>query len=842
MRVSWTLLEPIVIASLLAFTGTGCRGEANHADVATARAAASTAAAQGTEQTSKGRSAAQLGDRRLGRGFVVWESNRSGRWRIWTRRLDGSDLRQLSPNEPGRNHCCAHIAPDGSWVTYLSFEGAGREYPTKGPVGQLHVIRPEGGGDRVIATAARTYFENRAAVWRDSHQLIYIDGEGFTVQRDLRGGGAERLTRKGRDRHGWLIDPSLRFAVDGSAAFSPYDAKRKIIAARAPLGGCEPYFTADGRWGYWSAGAGGPINRIDLESRVISTILEKNDPRLGSDYGYLYFPMTSPDQRLLAWAASRGGHDHFTVDYEVFVAPIDPESLELVGTPVRMTRNKATDRYPDAFLEPLPLGRHQGEAPFTVQFKAPDPGNWKWDFGDGAATTGTAVQHTWSRPGGYRVVARRGNASQVAQVIVDPARPPQALAAELRDDGGELVVRFDEPVQEGSPRVSLASGDRVTDIRVVDSGRNVVMRLAEPLHQADRLLLAGFRDRAQHANEMVPATLRIEPPTWPSSRRGLVFLWRTGDAPNLVASPDTDLDIACTLDPVGAARLDHAWRIVLGEGIFEATPEASARIRQACQATNTLSIEMVVSPPANVNSVPLLRTRGGYSNLGIGLDKGRVELTLLTGSPRRKPYEHAVLMALPEGRASHLALTYSPGRLVGYLDGERVVQSDAIQGDLFHWRDQALLVGGDASAGAGTLEGLAIYGRVLATDEIAEDAMRYRALSAQRSAVPRTVVDATLSARSRIPTLREITPYRRGLVVFTYRVDRVLQGEAPRTIRVAHWAILDGETQPVTERATGSKARLTLEPFAANPQLKSLYLGDTLDNAAQAPLYYSVAD
>ena len=54
------------------------------------------------------------------RGLVTWESNRSGAWRIWTRRLEGSPARQLSPDEPGRQHCCAHLSPDGSKLVYLS--------------------------------------------------------------------------------------------------------------------------------------------------------------------------------------------------------------------------------------------------------------------------------------------------------------------------------------------------------------------------------------------------------------------------------------------------------------------------------------------------------------------------------------------------------------------------------------------------------------------------------------------------------------------------------------------------------------------------------------------------
>src|SRR5262245_6150603 len=57
---------------------------------------------------------------RLGEGFVVWESRRGGAWRIWRRDLDGGGLRQLSPEETGRDHCCAHVSPDGEHVVYLS--------------------------------------------------------------------------------------------------------------------------------------------------------------------------------------------------------------------------------------------------------------------------------------------------------------------------------------------------------------------------------------------------------------------------------------------------------------------------------------------------------------------------------------------------------------------------------------------------------------------------------------------------------------------------------------------------------------------------------------------------
>jgi hypothetical protein len=103
------------------------------------------------------------------------------------------------------------------------------------------------------------------------------------------------------------------------------------------------------------------------------------------------------------------------------------------------------------------------------------------------------------------------------------------------------------------------------------------------------------------------------------------------------------------------------------------------------------------------------------------------------------------------------------------------------------------------------------------------------------------VVEARLRQRSKTPTLAEISPYRQALVVFEYAVEKSAEGELPPgRIRVAHWAILDGKTLPITRAAEGQLLQLTLEPFDANPQLESLYLADTLTGAGDLPLFYDV--
>ena len=94
---------------------------------------------------------------------------------------------------------------------------------------------------------------------------------------------------------------------------------------------------------------------------------------------------------------------------------------------------------------------------------------------------------------------------------------------------------------------------------------------------------------------------------------------------------------------------------------------------------------------------------------------------------------------------------------------------------------------------------------------------------------------ATLLAKSPTPTLDEISPYREALAVYEYQG---LEGARER-LRVAHWVRLDGEVLPVTSRRVGESYELRLEPFAQQPQLESVYLGDELVKSS-SPLFFDV--
>ena len=62
--------------------------------------------------------------------------------------------------------------------------------------------------------------------------------------------------------------------------------------------------------------------------------------------------------------------------------------------------------------------------------------------------------------------------------------------------------------------------------------------------------------------------------------------------------------------------------------------------------------------------------------------------------------------------------------------------------------------------------------------------------------------------------------------------------EDPARLRVVHRVLADGEVLPVGLRVPGAVFELQLEPFAAHPQLESLYLSDHLEPDPGARLWF----
>jgi hypothetical protein len=201
-------------------------------------------------------------------------------------------------------------------------------------------------------------------------------------------------------------------------------------------------------------------------------------------------------------------------------------------------------------------------------------------------------------------------------------------------------------------------------------------------------------------------------------------------------------------------------------------------------------------------------------------------------------------MPITPGQPTHVIVTYADGKLTVYRNGEQAAVINSITGDFSNWDRHTLIFGDEANGGRnwnGTIEGIAIYDRPLTAEQVQQHWQAVRAKQAARPDITPTQIKAKLVAASEAPTLKQIAPYREALIVHEYQVLEHLAGPQPNAqrIRVVDWAMLDGDKQRGAKPG-GKPTAMTVEPFDAQPQLKSLYMADTLELDIETPMYYRV--
>jgi hypothetical protein len=326
----------------------------------------------------------------------------------------------------------------------------------------------------------------------------------------------------------------------------------------------------------------------------------------------------------------------------------------------------------------------------------------------------------------------------------------------------------------------------------------------------------------------------------------LVYAWRTANIALNLNNSTSGQPALSGVKRRHAARFDHNFALVLDGGSCLAA-DADQRLLEACKASNELTIEATITPANTTQEGPArivtFSTDPTHRNFTLGQQKDHLILRLRTPQTGENGINPELnLCAVKAGQTVHVVVTYAAGRVVCYLEGKPVEESHAIHGDFSNWSAQHLLFGDEWTGQrdwTGTLEGVVIFSRALAPDEVKRDYEAYGRIRAARPKVDQTEVEATLTSLSKVPTLREILPYREALVVAEYRVKQVVRGKLDaQTVRVAQWALLDGTPASPPSRHPGWTGRLTLERFDQNPQLKSLFLSDTLQDNFEAALYY----
>ena len=241
------------------------------------------------------------------------------------------------------------------------------------------------------------------------------------------------------------------------------------------------------------------------------------------------------------------------------------------------------------------------------------------------------------------------------------------------------------------------------------------------------------------------------------------FLWDNAQAPNLVHDEALGAARAYPLEPAGVAVLDRHFALACDGGGFTASPEAAANVAGAARRTNAITIEALLAPTTLAEGtleapLPIFASSGPTPNFLLGQAGDWLVLRLRVG---KDPGAAIPIATLAGTGHAHVAVTYTPGSLVAYLDGQRVFTSTDLQGDFFFWKPRTLTACSASESPPpfrGLVSGLGVWSRVLDADTIAEDSRRVRQALDAEPRPARLVLDLKLVALSTPPTIDRSHP------------------------------------------------------------------------------------
>ncbi len=290
-------------------------------------------------------------------GQIVWESNRTGQWQLYTMNADGTGARRLSSG-PGED-TQADFSADGKRLLFT--------HKVPGQPDAVWIMKSDGSG-------ARKLIDNAVSPkWRKGDQAIQFyrrpnpSKEAYdTWEYDVATGEERRVFPP----EGVKFEPQIRVATGNDegtrfVAWSPRPRGTWVLSPDGKVqvhvhGGCEGRVAPDQHYGYGVQTAGKFI-RFNLSDGGDPLVFnERSGP-----WSHTYFPRVSTDGHWLIYGACPPGqHDHNTSDYEIFVVPL--RDWTTPDEPVRLTFDKRTDRWPAIFVAPAGSRNPLPDGPYDV--------------------------------------------------------------------------------------------------------------------------------------------------------------------------------------------------------------------------------------------------------------------------------------------------------------------------------------------------------------------------------------------------------------------------------------------------------------------------------------------
>lgn len=277
-------------------------------------------------------------------GLILFDSNRSGSFGIYTMKADGSELNAVIDTELQEMY--PDPSPDGRSITYTSAMSTNRLAP-----GEIWISGRDGSNKRMLAE------DGKFSTYSSDGKSIYFEKSSKKiVQIDLSSGKETVLfPLKGSPFKGYRIfKPRISsdgkfaaFTSDRPSAWHAYTVELATGETVRIGAGCEPgWFGESSDRLFWIHKSGSPggsgIYDFSINQSKATVLHDLDHPR-----GHEYFPSLASKNRFLLYSSCRKGeHSHEDSNYQIFVKDLENEEL------TRVNFDQLNNRWPK-LLSPL---------------------------------------------------------------------------------------------------------------------------------------------------------------------------------------------------------------------------------------------------------------------------------------------------------------------------------------------------------------------------------------------------------------------------------------------------------------------------------------------------------
>jgi PKD repeat protein len=571
-----------------------------------------------------------------------------------------------------------------------------------------------------------------------------------------------------------------------------------------------------------------------------------------------------------------------------FFAKFD-KNYEKIEGQVRLTANgKGHSTLPYAWVDPgdyssfaYLAGRFLGKAPLKVDFQYPFPaGNVSWDFGDGQTGTGAAPSHTYDKPGEYKVLAKASDGKTFDGLVTVVERTPPMVESVDVKGANRLHLVFNEKIRLKDASIRLASGDPVSSFALDLSERRLIVDLAGPLREQDKLVMVGIFDLEPDPTALVNNQVEVKRPFWPANPDGIIALWSPknnylkSEKGEFEPMPYRDADLVSPrsgesiFDGWGRARV-HTSPPSSNDALFNTKVEASSTGLFIAKS-GEFTIELGFSPRELEQEDPDSRFRDPDGavvlvsqansfqkyNFIIG-QKGR-DLLMKLNTSGKEGGGWVKIATLESPGQQHLIAAFKDGDLRVWLNGQKQPVINDFSGSLDKWAKLGgksslnfLRLAGNSSIGwRGWIDSFILHNAAL-TDQQAESAhaAHQRWISEVMKFPSDYLLRVNLKEKSKVPSPESIAPYSQALVVNEYEVVETLQSPngakplpAGSVIRLQEWGVRNGKAFNMPRDVKFEPGQYTnrvvrVQRVEDNPQLATELVFDTLPENFDAEVF-----